>query len=187
MLALRGWTRLIVAGLIVTSALVGCKEPEPQASPEAAIVAFYTSRIESGAKGTPSVDELERLAPYISQELRGLLEEALLKHNKISSRTVQQRRTFSEGDLFSSLFDGPTSFTAGPVERTGDEHVVSVKLTSGRQLPALSWTDKVTVIRENGHYVVADIEYANHWAFGSDTRLVSSLRSAMGNRSRKST
>jgi hypothetical protein len=187
MFGLRRWTRSI-AGLVVASLLVGCDEPEPQATPEAAVVAFYTSRIASGTQGTPSVDELEQLAPYISQELRELLEEALLKHNKIASRTVQQRRTFSEGDLFSSLFDGPTSFTAAAIEkRAGDEHVVSVKLTSGKQLPALSWTDKVTVIRENGHYVVADIEYTNHWAFGSNTQLVSSLRSAMSNRSRKST
>jgi len=132
------------------------------------------------------VDELQQLAPYISRELHGLLEEALLNHNKISSRTVQQRRTFSEGDLFSSLFDGPTSFASGAIEELqGDEHVVSVKLTSGKQLPALSWTDKVKVIRENGHYVVADIEYANHWAFGSNTKLVASLQSALRKRGRK--
>jgi hypothetical protein len=188
MLALRRSTRLVgvLIAALSASMFAACKKPEPQASPEAAIQAFYTSRIASGSRGTPSVDELEELAPYISEELHGLLEEALLNHNKISSRTVQKRRTFSEGDLFSSLFDGPTTFAAGSIEDlSGDEHVVSVKLTSGKQLPALTWIDKVKVIHENGRYVVADIEYTNHWAFGSNTKLVSSLRSAITKRSRK--
>jgi hypothetical protein len=167
--------------------IAACKKPEPQATPEAAIRAFYSARIASGANGTPSVSELEQLAPLISVELHDLLQEALLKHDKLASKTQKKRRTFVEGDLFSSLFDGPTSLVVGASEPlAGDEYLVTVKLTCAKQLPALTWTDKIRIVRERGHYVVADVEYGNHWAFGSNTRLVSSLQSAMGKRGRTS-
>ena len=182
------WTciLMIASTAMMLMGLSACKKPEPSASPEGTVKGFYTTRIASGAQGTPSVEELERLAPYLSTELHELLGQALLNHHKLGSRTVQQRRAFSEGDLFSSLFDGPTSFIAGANESSAaDEHLISVQLTSAKQLPALSWTDKVKVIRENGHYVIADIQYANHWAFGSNTTLVSSLQTAMGKRLKK--
>jgi len=160
--------------------LAGCHEPDPQATPENSIRAFYAARLATATQGTPSVEQLEQLRPYISTELHSLLQDALLMHHKIASRKTQRGRTFVEGDLFSSLFDGPTSFVTREHEaRAADEHVITVRLTSAKQLPALSWTDKVKVVRENGHYVVADIEYTNHWAFGSNSQLVASLRKAM--------
>jgi hypothetical protein len=178
---------LAMAATLCAFGLFACRQPEPQVTPESAIESFYAARIASGARGTPSVDELERLAPLISVELHDLLQEALLKHHKIASRSKQTRRSFVEGDLFSSLFDGPTSLVVGDSEAlAGDEFFVTVKLTSAKQLPALTWTDKVRVVRERGRYVVADIEYGNHWAFGSRTRLISSLQSAMGKRTRTS-
>jgi hypothetical protein len=158
-----------------------CRNAEPHATPAAAIESFYSVRIAGGARGTPSVDELERLAPFISVELHDLLAEALLKHHKLAAKTQERGRTFSNGDLFSSLFDGPTSLLVGGSEQlAGDQFLITVKLTSAKQLPALKWSDKVRVVREGGHYVVADIEYANHWAFGSNTRLVHSLQRALG-------
>jgi hypothetical protein len=173
--------------VICVTASVGCQEATPaQASPETAVNAFYSLRIASRTQGTPSVEQLEQLAPHISEELRALLEQALLQHHRIASRTVQSQRTFVEGDLFSSLFDGPTSFVAqGTEHRPSGEYMVSVLLKSSYQLPILSWTDRVKVIQENGRYVVADIEYANHWAFGSNTALVASLNSAIGKGARK--
>jgi hypothetical protein len=183
MISFRGLSFGIVAVFCVCS-LIACKKPEPQATPEAAIRAFYSMRIASGARGTPSIDELERLSPLISVELHDLLQEALLKHHKLASSSTPARRSFAEGDLFSSLFDGPTSLTVGAAEQlAGDEFLITVQLTSAKQLPALSWSDQVRVVREQGRYVVADIQYANHWAFGANTRLIRSLRAAMGKRS----
>lgn len=174
---------LLIAAMAVVVALAGsaCRKAEPQATPASAIQSFYSVRIASGARGTPSVDELERLTPFISVELRDLLAEALLQHQKLAAKTHDKGRTFSDGDLFSSLFDGPTSLLVGGSEPlAGDQFLITVKLTSAKQLPALKWSDKVRVVREGGHYVVADIEYANHWAFGSNTRLVHSLQRALG-------
>jgi len=178
-----GLKALLLAATATVCALGGsaCRKAEPQATPAAAIESFYFVRIAGGARGTPSVDELERLAPFISVELHDLLAEALLNHQKLAAKTRDKGDTFSDGDLFSSLFDGPTSLLVGGSEPlAGDQFLITVKLTSARQLPALKWSDKVRVVREGGHYVVADIEYANHWAFGSNTRLVHSLQRALG-------
>lgn len=178
-----GLRALLYAAMAIVCALgsAACRKTEPQTTPAAAIQSFYSVRIASGARGTPSIDELEQLAPFISVELHDLLAEALLNHQKLAARTQEKGRTFSDGDLFSSLFDGPTSLLVGGSETlAGDQFLVTVSLTSAKQLPALRWSDKVRVVREGGHYVVADIEYANHWAFGSNTRLVRSLQRALG-------
>jgi hypothetical protein len=172
---------------VCAAVALGCTRSEPQQStPETAVLTFYSQRIASGIQGTPSVDQLERLAPYISAELRTLLEEALLQHHKISSHSIQSKRTFVEGDLFSSLFDGPTSFATKETRQGArGSYIVTVQLMSAKQLPALKWTDQVTVIEEDGRFVVADIEYGNHWAFGNQTSLIASLNAAMGKRARK--
>jgi hypothetical protein len=92
------------------------------------------------------------------------------------SKGELRQRMLGESDLFSSMFEGPTSFTMGDAESQGDERIVPVRFMSARHLPAINWVDRVHVVRENGHYVVADVEYANHWHLGSNA----TLREALG-------
>ena len=95
---------------------------------------------------------------------------------------MERKRLLGESDLFSSMFDGPTSFTMGEIETQGDEHVLPVRFMSGRQLPAVNWIDRIRVVRENDHYVVADVEYANHWSLGNNATLLGVLRGATAKR-----
>ena len=150
----------------------------PAATPQAAVTGFLNWRINSQITGTPDAEQLEAMAPYISEELRGLLENAREEYDRGKGRSKDRRRLLGESDLFSSMFDGPTSFSMGDVETQGDEHVVPVRFMSGRQLPAINWIDRVRVVQENGHYVVADVEYANHWSLGSNATLLGILKGA---------
>ena len=171
----------------------------PAATPQAAVTGFLNWRINSQITGTPDAEQLEAMAPYISAELHGLLQKAREEYegirpsplalsrerergSRLKPSLKERKRLLGESDLFSSMFEGPTSFSMGDVETQGDEHVVSVRFMSGRQLPAINWIDRVRVVQENGHYVVADVEYANHWSLGSHATLLGVLQGAAARR-----
>jgi len=165
-------------------------------TPEAAVKGFLDWRINSRMAGAPDAAQLEEMSPYISEELRSWLGKAreeyenkkpslpalsrkeLEKGTRVKplSKRETRSRMLGESDLFSSMFEGPTSFTMGESEAEDSTHVIPVRFMSGRQLPAINWTDRVRVVRENNHYVVADIEYANHWSLGSRSTLLDALK-----------
>ena len=105
--------------------------------------------------------------------------------SRLKPSLKERKRLLGESDLFSSMFEGPTSFSMGDVETQGDEHVVPVRFMSGRQLPAINWIDRVRVVQENGHYVVADVEYANHWSLGNHATLLGVLQGATARRDKR--
>ena len=152
---------------------------KPAVTPAGAVERFYTLRIKSKVSGAPTAEELKVFAPYLSEELRGLLEQARKRHDDDVARTPSDKPAFADGDLFSSLFEGPNSFKIGADEVTGDLHRISVQLAYNRQQPVVSWTDKAVVKSENGKPVIADIEYGGNWEFSNKGTLVSMLKNAL--------
>ena len=169
--------RAFVALLLAFGMLAACEKQAP--SPTSAVEGFYALRLKLATTGAPDSKELEALAPYLGEELRDLLAQARKRHDDDVSRMPTDKPSFADGDLFSSLFEGPTSFKVGADEATGDIHRVSVQLAYDRQQPVVSWTDKVVVKNEDGKPVVVDIEYGGSWEFGNKGTLVSMLKKAL--------
>lgn len=187
--SLRPASRAILAmGLLLAcvAALSSCKPDTTQArddSPAGVVTQFYNWRIQSHMTGVPDAGQIEDMRPWISSELQALLLDSSRQADKqaaAQSGKKPKQPVFTDGDLFSSISQGPTSFRTGMTEAlANDAHVVPVRFASGRQLPAINWTDRVKVINENGHYVVADVEYANHWQAGGGS-LLNSLKRSTG-------
>lgn len=165
---------------ILASVLAACGKPE--ATPARVAEGFYGARMDARIVGAPDARQLEALVPYLGDELRTLLAQARQRHDEEAAKAPGEKPAFADGDLFSSLFEGPTSFKVGIDEPTGDVHRVSVQLAYDRQQPVVSWTDKVVVKPENGRFVVADIEYGGTWDFGNKGSLVSMLKKALAPR-----
>ena len=155
-------------------ALLGCEDQQSDPSLET-VKKFYSSRIESQANGMPSLSEISQMAPYISKELRALLDAASAEYAGSSTKSASEEK-IEDGDWFTSMFNGPTSFIVGEVQSSGTKHIVSVRFTSAQQLPAVNWRDRIVVIEEEGHHVIANVEYENHWAFQDNTTLVDVLK-----------
>lgn len=182
------WWRYIRAVFAAVSAvsclalLDACSQQHktPDNTPAGIVSQFYTWRIQSHMTGAPTADELEGMRPLISTELQTLLTRVSDKAagaDKDKASRKKHKPAFTDGDLFSSIAMGPTSFTMGEAEvLDNDIRVIPVRFMSARQLPAINWTDRVKVINENGRYVLADIEYANHWQAGGNGTLVKLLR-----------
>jgi hypothetical protein len=170
--------RIVICLLSLCGLLSACKsDPDARlASPEGTVSEFYTWRVRQVSMAMPSEQQLAELRPYVSNELYGLLSQASAQARKAKPKP-NRKRTFIDGDLFSSLSNGPTSFHPGEAERKSENDVViPVRLTAAQQLPAVHWVDRVRLIREEDRYVIADVHYANHWSVGDNQTLVAALK-----------
>jgi hypothetical protein len=123
-------------------------------SPASVVTAFYKKRLSLNLSGAPTPQQLQALAPYLSQHLQAL---------------------FAEGDLFSSLFEGPGSFEIATSETLVHEYAVTVHFKYDKT----QWKDVVRLATKQGHLVIVDIEYGGDWAFAAKGTLVSALDEGM--------
>jgi hypothetical protein len=162
----------------------GCGTPIISDPAVEAVKDFYDWRIAEQTKGMPSAEQLARMEPYLSKELRALLKETSGDYEP--SKAPSEARTIENGDWFTSMFDGPTSFRVGEVQTDGARHIVAVRFTAAQQLPAVNWHDRIVVIEEDGRHVIANVQYENHWAFKDDATLIDALKDPKVRRKRRS-
>jgi hypothetical protein len=140
----------IVAAVLAVSVLVGCS-PAPNTSQPASagdtattaptvdpavgaaresVSLFYTAVAKLRPSGAPTAEQRTELAPLLSAELIGLLERADAARTAARAAAPMEKPPFTDGDLFSSLFEGPTAFTVGePQTGAAGEWRVPVTLT----------------------------------------------------------
>ncbi len=170
---MRRRSRVVAAVLL----LAGCEPGTESAAADAAAVVqqFYTTAIAQRVTGAPTAAQLSMLAPYLSDTLRALLAAARQRTEADAAREPDEKPMFVEGDLFSSLFEGPNEVKVLGDSARGPHRVAAVQMTSTSAIPAVVWTDHVVLTRENGRYVVDDVEYAGSWDFANKGSLRASL------------
>lgn len=169
--------RLILV-LVAAAALSGCFGASAR-TPTGVVERFYAKRIDLKIAGAPTPDELEAVAPYLTPELHRLLEEAGALRQREAAATPDEKPPFADGDLFSSLFEGPTAFRVVDEQARGDAHRIAVRFTSTQGSESVSWQDTVVVVPDDGDYAIADVEYGGKWKFASRGTLRSNLERAL--------
>lgn len=154
---------------------------QPAAGPDAAAIvdSLYRVREPFQANGAPTATELTSMSPWLSAELKTLLLRADSLRSAETAKAPDEKPAFAEGDLFSSLFEGPTDYAikASEVDSTTLPGTwrVPVHFTYSDKATAQKWTDTVLVIMEGGKPVVSDVRYGGTWDFASKGSLVTSL------------
>lgn len=174
-----GWRR--TSRLLIALALfpvLGCSQADGT-SPEDTVVALYRTLALGPVRGAPSAEQLASIAPYVSAELHDCLAAARRLQERERAESPGDKPSYADGDLFTSLFEGPTSFQILSNTARGDGHEVAVRFTYDRAQPAVAWTDVVVVKSERGHWVVADIVYGGNWDFANRGTLLAVLEPAV--------
>jgi hypothetical protein len=166
------------AAALLAGLVLGCTAgPAPTAAE--VVRQLYTVRRASHLTGAPATSELTAMTPYLSAELVTLLRQARALHDAEAARSPGDKPAFAEGDLFSSLFEGPTAWEVLADSVEGTSRRLAVRFTYEAEPPAVRWIDQVVVIRERGRLVVADVQYGGDWDFGNKGTLVTSLKAAL--------
>lgn len=205
--------RSLVTALILLPTIVACGRTPPPAAPEAAPAApaasasapavalpaaapeivvadLYAALGTLRPSGAPTDAQRMSLAPLLSSELTGLLQRADAARSTARAAAPTEKPPFTDGDLFSSLFEGPTAYAVGkavsgadaPGGRLGDLRVpVTLShVTDAAAGRSVTWTDTVLLREENGRFVVADIAFGGDWDFANKGSMVSALRAGLG-------
>ncbi len=155
-----------------------CKDKGPP-PPSPVVVAFYSVRIASTSTGAPSASALRQFAPFLSDTLASLLRAAAVVRDRESTRAPDEKPPFVEGDLFSSLFEGPTSFVVVRDTVAMRQRKYVVRFTNVSNGESYSWTDTVLMGKRGRKDVIDDVLYGGAGDFGNHGTLRTSLESAL--------
>jgi len=129
--------------------------------------------------GIPDEPQLAQLAPLITPELRDLFSAALHEQKRCEDKFPEDKPPWIEGDIFSSSFEGFTSFkvSASRRARRGREVTVSFAYVEGKD--RVTWHDVLVLRNDTGPWLVDDLFYRAKFAFtsGFGTNLKTSLKS----------
>jgi hypothetical protein len=167
---------LLLFACALTWSASAIKPVDPD-SPEATVKAFYDICIEEKITGLPTDAQFEELRPLISESLANLLADARMEQAEFSREYPDEKPPWVEGDLFSSLFEGPTRFTAGKAVIHGKHATVTVDFAddSAGDKP-FEWKDDVLlVLNDDGDWLIDDIVYRGTWDFATKGKLSDAL------------
>lgn len=177
--------RMVAASTaLLLSTAAGCR-PSAPSSPSETAAQFYTLLDGLGVSGVPDSLALDAVQPYLDSTLVGLLVEARHQRDSVARLVPREKPPFIDGDLFSSLFEGNTSFGIRRVSTRGDTTFAVMAFTNAMQPPTVKWTDTLVILPRpsakpnSPQFVIADLRYGTGWDFGNRGSLVRNLRAAL--------
>ena len=143
-----------------------------------AFYAVYGSLPRQG--GLPNATARMRYAKVLSPRLNRMLNQAQAAQVRFDRKVKGAAPPLIEGEMFSSLFEGPTSWTVGTC--TGDTNsarcpVAMVYLAPGQ--PPVKWTDTLALVHSDAGWKVDDILYDPRLRGGNTGKLSSLLGMAL--------
>ncbi len=126
--------------------------------------------------GIPDAASRAKYAPFISPVLDKLLADgkaAEMKFNKANKASPP----LIEGDLFTSMFEGATSYKVGACKLSGARASCAIDLVfDDKKDPPIRWTDTAYLTKTKAGWRVDDIGYGGNWEYANKGRLSATLR-----------
>lgn len=145
----------VAAAWCLLLAGTSCQRPETAAAddPSSAVEAFF-----SGYRGNFREADLTKLSPSLAAAIGSALtieqdSRAAVK----ASAYPTDKPLLLEGELFSGLYEGFTSYQVVAEALDGDRATVDVLFTN--QHYDISWTDRVDMVRETDGWKIDDVRY----------------------------
>lgn len=146
----------------------------PKETPIAVVESVYGFQLSSPVDGLPTQGQLSYLSRFLGDSLNMLL----VRAQGIQARDIKdhpdEKPSWADGSLFTSLFEGPTAFYAltpipGPMVKVP---IHFERNDSGHQV---TWTDTALVARHDTTWVVEDVLYGGTWPFAPHGNLRAQL------------
>ena len=151
--------------------------PAPAAqSPEAAVVDFLTMHQRLGNSGLPDAGSMSAYNAFLCPSLADALRGARVRREQFKASHPDEKPPQVEGDLFSSLFEGPDSYSAAGSTVDATHATVKMDLRHGEGAAATSWQDTMLLDLDDGIWCIRDVEYGGKWPFANRGRLSDTLR-----------
>lgn len=166
----------LAAAILLTAALPAFAQEGP-AQAATGFYAQYAALPRSG--GIPDATARTRLAPFLSPRLGKLIAAAAAAQTRFMTRHTDAPPLI-EGDLFSSVFEGFTSFKVGNCSGDARRAQCSIALTyQAKGQKPVSWSDSAILAFTPSGWKLDDIAYKAGFAFGNTGLLSDTLKMAI--------
>lgn len=129
--------------------------------------------------GIPDSGGRGRLAPYLSPALNKLLADGAAAEARFAAK-VKDSPPLIEGDLFTSMFEGATSWKLFACGMSGASARCPVTFTHAEAgHPALAWTDTLLLVNTPQGWRVDDVVYGGGFQFGNAGKLSDTLKTVL--------
>jgi len=127
---------------------------------EQVIDGFYQQHLKMRHGGLPSTEELTQLQPYVSQNLLGVLSKAAETEVKYHAAGEESQAPLVDGDLFTSLFEGASSWSLENCDSDNQRATCLVKFIHENENGSNEhWQDKLVLVKENQQWHIDDIQF----------------------------
>ncbi len=162
------WRTLVVAVLGALAATACGKTTN--VTPADVALQFYVTLELGGVREVPEPRALIAIEPYLTPALAGDLKAARVRRDAPLPPGSTDKPPFTDGNPFSSLFEGHSTYRMGTTAMRGDTALVTVSFSNIEQKPAVEWKDTVLLLPHgtgaSRTWRVADIRYGSTWEFG---------------------
>ena len=112
-----------------------------RSSPQEVAKQFYRTYLKLKMSGIPDEKQFRLLSPLLTPELGSLLKEAEQAQAEYAKKYPENKPPWTEGDLFSSVYEGATSFSLAKAKVRGKYAEVPAHLEYNGSKPPARWTD----------------------------------------------
>jgi hypothetical protein len=152
--------------------------------PTGAANEFYAIYKDQHAQGgIPDATVRLRYSPVLSPRLNKQLTDAAAAQGRLTAKVRNAVPPMLEGDIFSSLFEGATSWKVGACQGDGKSAHCSVALAyappsaqNAKAPKPASWSDTLLLVRTPQGWKVDDVIYDAAFPFGNTGRLSEMLQ-----------
>jgi hypothetical protein len=145
--------------------------------PAQAARAFYSEVHARNVMGLPEGADWRALKPRMTPRLVADFEAARRQQRVFMRHNPDEKPPWIEGDLFGSLFEGPTSFRIGDAKVSGDRAEVPVFLEYRSATGREHWQDMLILQRTGRGWLIDDVRYEGNWPFATSGTLTEVLTS----------
>jgi len=172
--------RRLVPALLMLLAVAAPARADDSAAMAAAANGFYAAYLSlPRAGGIPDATARARLTPLLSPHLNQMINQAAAAEARFQAKN-KDSPPLVEGDLFSSLFEGISSYKMGACTGDGKKGRCTASLTHAdpKQKP-VTWNDALLLVNTPSGWKVDDIAYTAGFAFGNSGNLTDTLKFAI--------
>jgi hypothetical protein len=144
--------------------------------PQAVVEYFYDKYLQLKIRGLPDKDQAYDLSRYFTAQIYNLFKVDLKKQAEFIKKHPDEKPPWIEGDIFTSLFEGATSFRMGKIRVRGAAREVDVKFEYSKGAEKSKWTDTVILQKVGKRWRISNIIFKGKWQFKSGSSLLDVLR-----------
>jgi hypothetical protein len=133
--------------------------------PKESASVVYAELLSLKPQGLPDSKEWIVLKPLLTPALAAKFDEARRQQQAFAKKSPGDKPPWVEGDLFSSLFEGPTNYEIKDINEQGKRAEVLVYLQNASDGQKVRWKDVLILKKVGSRWLLDDIRYGGNWPF----------------------